>query len=75
MKDLNINTKVLFPCRGRVELNFWDRYRKLNIFSKNSSRYQVFHQILKNCNFGVKIKSLPTQMHLYDPYMVPYTIP
>ena len=25
-----------------------------NIYSKNSSCYEVFHQILKNCNFGVK---------------------
>ena len=34
-----------------------------------------FHQILKNCHFGVRKKSFLTHMDLYDPYMVPYTIP
>ena len=34
-----------------------------------------FHQILKNCHFGVKKRSFLTHMDLYDPYMVPYTIP
>ena len=34
-----------------------------------------FHQILKNCHFGVKEKSFLTHMDLYEPYMVPYTIP
>ena len=33
-----------------------------------------FHQILKNCHFGVRKKSFLTHMDLYDPYMVPYTI-
>ena len=70
-----MSTKVLFPCGGGSNLIFGYRYRKLNISSKNSSHYQVFHQILENCNFGVKEKSLPTQMDLYDPYIVPYTIP
>ena len=33
-----------------------------------------FHQILKNCHFGVKINSLSMQMDLYDPYKSPHTI-
>ena len=61
MKDLKYEYQSTFPMWGRVTLNFRDRYRKLNIFSKNSSHYQK--------------KSLPTQMDLYDPYVVPYTIP
>ena len=36
---------------------------------------RFFHQILKNCHFGVKNKSLPTQMDFNDPYMVSYSIP
>ena len=28
-----------------------------------------FHQILKNCHFGVRKKSFLTHMDLYDPYM------
>ena len=31
-----------FSGVGRVKLNFRDRYRKPNIYSKNSSCYQVF---------------------------------
>ena len=54
MKDLKYKHQSTFPLWGRFKLNFRDRYRKLNIYSKNSSCYQVFHQILKNCHFGVK---------------------
>ena len=35
---------------------------------------KFFHQILKNCHFGVRKKLLPTQMDFYSPYMVPYMI-
>ena len=74
MKDLEYDHQSTFPLWGRVKLFFRGRYTKPNIFSKNSSRYQVFHQILKNCHFGVKKKSLPFQMDLYDLYVVPYMI-
>ena len=42
MKDLKYGHQSTFPLWGRVKLNFRDRYRKLNVFSKNSSRYQLF---------------------------------
>ena len=42
MKDLKYEHQSTFPLLGRVKLNFRDRYRKLDIFSKNSSHYQVF---------------------------------
>ena len=35
---------------------------------------KFFHQILKNCHFGVQINSLSTQMDLYDPYKSPHNI-
>ena len=35
---------------------------------------KFFHQILKNCHFGVKINSLSMQMDFYDPYKSPHTI-
>ena len=35
---------------------------------------KFFHEILKNYHFGVK-KSFLTHMNLYDPHMVPHTIP
>ena len=54
MKDLKYECQSTFPLWGRVKLNFMDRYRKLNIFSKNSSHYQLFRQILKNCHWCKK---------------------
>ena len=47
MKDLKYEHQSIFPTWGRLKLNFRDRYRKPHIYSKNSSRYQFFHQILK----------------------------
>ena len=43
-------------------------------FLRNQVTINFFHQILKNCHFGVK-KIITYHMDLYDPYMVPYTIP
>ena len=70
-----MNTKAFFPCGGGSNLIFRDRYGKLNMFSKNSSCYQVFSTKFSKIVIGVKKKkSLPTQMDLYDPHMDPYTI-
>ena len=44
-------------------------------FLRTQVAINFFHQIPKNCHFGVKKKPLPTHMDLYDPYKVPYTIP
>ena len=75
MKDLKYEHQSIFPLWGRVKLNFKDRYRKPNIFFLiTPAAINFFHQILKNCHFGVRKKSFLTHMDLYDPYMVPYTI-
>ena len=71
MKDLKYEHQSTFPLWGRVKLNFWDRYRKPNIYSKN---YQVFSSNSQKLLPWCKKKSLATQMDLYDPYMVPYSI-
>ena len=42
MKNLKYEHQSTFPLWGRVKLNFRDRYEKPNIYSKNSSHYQVF---------------------------------
>ena len=73
IKDLKYEHQSIFPLWQRVKLNFRDRYRKPNIFSKNSSCYQVFSPNCQKMTLWCK-KSLPTQMDLYDPYMIPYTI-
>ena len=44
MKYLKYKHQSIFPLWGRVKLNFRDRYKKPNIYSKNSSRCQVFLQ-------------------------------
>ena len=77
MKDLKYEHQSIFSLWGRVKLNFRVRYGKLNIFSKNSSHYQVFFTKFSKIVTCIKKKkkSLPTQMDLYDPYMDPYTIP
>ena len=64
MKYLKYKHQSIFPLWGRVKLNFRDRYEKPNIYSKNSSCCQVFFIGLSKID-----------MDLYDPYMVPYTIP
>ena len=75
MKDLKYEHQSIFPLWRRVKHNFRDRYRKLNIYSKNSSRYQFFSSNSQKLSLWCKKKSLPTQMDLYDPNMVPYSIP
>ena len=44
-------------------------------FLRTQVAINFFYQILKNCHFGVKKKSLPTHVDLHDPYMIPCTIP
>ena len=75
MKDLKHEHQSTFPLWGRVKLNLRDRYRKLNVFSKNSSRYQLFSSNSQKLSLWCKKLSLPTHMDLYDPYMVLYNIP
>ena len=69
-----MNTKVLLDCGGGSNL-ILGTGREKKIFLTTPAAINFFHQILKNCHFGVKQKSLPTQMHLYSPYMAPYTLP
>ena len=75
IKDLKYEYQSTFPLWGMVKLNFRDRYRKLNIFPKNSSHNQVFHQILKNCHFSVKESHYPPRLicmtHIWFPPLFP----
>ena len=70
-----MSTKALFPCGGGSNLILGTGIENQIFFLRTRVAINFFHQILKNCHFGVKKKSLPTQMDLYDPYMVPYSIP
>ena len=74
MKDLKYEHQSTFALWGRVIL-ILGTGREKNYFLTTPAEIKFFHQILKNCHSGVKKKLLPTQMHLYSPYMVPYTLP
>ena len=69
-----MNTKVLLHCGGGSNLILGTSKEK-TFFLTTPAAINFFHQILKNCHSGVKKKSLPTQMHLYSPYMFHYTLP
>ena len=64
MKNLKYEHQSIFSLWWRVKLNFRDRYRKPNIYSKNSSCYQVFSSNSQKLSLWCKKKSLPIQMDL-----------
>ena len=72
-----MNTKALFPCEGGSNLILGTGTENQISILRTPTTIKFFHQILKNCHFGVKRKkkSLPTQMDLHDPHMVSYRIP
>ena len=70
-----MSTKAFFPCRGGSNLILGTGMENQIFIQRTPAAIKFFHQILKNCHSGVKNKSLLTQMDLYNPNMVPYTIP
>ena len=64
-----MNTKAFFPCGGVSNLILGKGIENEIFFLRTPAPINFFHQI------WCKKKSLPTQMDLCDPYMVPYTIP
>ena len=69
-----MSTKALFSYGGESNLILGTGTENQIFFLKTPAVIKFFHQILKNCHFGVKNKLLPTQMDFYSPYMVPYMI-
>ena len=54
-----------FSVVGRVKLNFRDRYGKPNIYSKNSSCYQVFSSNSQKLSRGILIfQGVLTKFHI-----------
>ena len=70
-----MSTKAFFPCGGGSNLILGIGTENQIFILRAPATIKFFHQILKNCHFGVKKKSLPIQMDLYDPYKSPHTIP
>ena len=69
-----MNTKAFCPCGGGSNLILGTGMENQIFILITPAAINYFHQILKNCHFGVKINSLSTQMDLYDPYQSPQTI-
>ena len=61
MKDLKYEHQSIFLLWGRVKLNFRDRYRKSNIYSKNSNRYQVFSSNSQKLSLWCKKNYYPSR--------------
>ena len=70
--------KIIFFCIfllwGRSNLILGTGMENQIFMLRTPAAIKFFHQILKNCHFGVKKKSLSMQMDLYDPYKIPHTI-
>ena len=69
-----MSTKAFYPCGGGSNLILGTGMENQIFILITPAAINFFHQILKNCHFGVRKKSFLTHMDLYDPYMVPYTI-
>ena len=70
-----MNTKAFFLCWEGSNLILGIGTENQIFILRTPAAIKFFHQILKNCHFGVKKKSLPTQMDYYSPYKSPHTIP
>ena len=69
-----MSSKAFFLCWKGSNLILGTGKENQIFILRTPATIKLFHQILKKLHFGVKKKSLPTQMDLYDPYMVPHTI-
>ena len=49
-----MSTKALFPCGGGSNLILGTGIENLIFFLRTQVAIKFFHQILKNCHFGVK---------------------
>ena len=65
-----MSTKTFFPCGRGSNLILWTGTENQIFILITPAAINYFHQILKNCHFGVKKTSFLTHMDLYDPYMV-----
>ena len=74
MKCLGYEHQSNFPLWGGSNLILGTGMENQIFILRTPAAIKFFHQILKNCHFGVKINSLSTQMDLYDPYKSPHTI-
>ena len=70
-----MNNKAFFPCGGGSDLILWTSSENQIFFLRTPMAVKFFTKLLKNDTLAQKRKSLCTQMDLYNPYVVPHTIP
>ena len=68
-----MNTKAFFLCWKRSNLILGTGKENQIFILRTPATIKLFIKFSKNYILVLK-KSLPTQMDLYDPYMVPHTI-
>ena len=69
-----MSTKAFFPCGGKSNLILGTGIESQIFILRTPAAINFFHQILKKLSLWCKKKN-SSPMDLYDPYMVPYTIP
>ena len=70
-----MSTKALFPCGEGLNIILGTGTENQMFILRTPATMKFFHQILKNCHFGVNKKSLPIQMDLYEPCKSSHTLP
>ena len=70
-----MNTKALFPCGEGSNLILGTGKENQIFILRTPATYHVFSLNSQKLTLWFKKKSFLTHMDLYDPYMVPYTIP
>ena len=70
-----MSTKALFPCGEGLNIILGTGTENQMFILRTPATIKFFHQILKNCHFGVNKKSLPIQMDLYEPCKSFHTLP
>ena len=70
-----MNTKPLFPCGGGSNLTLGIGIENQIFILRTPATIKFFSSNSQKLSLWCKKKSLPTQMDLYDPYVVPHTIP
>ena len=68
-------TKAFFPCWGGSNLILGIGTENHIFILRTPATINFFHQIVRKMTLWCKKKPLPTQMHFYSSYMVPYTPP
>ena len=71
MKDLKYDHQITFPCGGDSNLILGSGTENQVFILRTPAAINFFASNSQKLTLWCKKKSLPTQMDLYSPYMVP----